>query len=404
MRRVHFTSHACYLDDSNGAAVASRALMQTLERHGFAVEVLSGTMLDLSHDVDFTTWLGARGFSVPSYGATSWSVDASGIRLDHPSPHRLNAQGVPVTLCRSPTTRPHTPDLVERTEFLHLFEAVLDRFRPDVLVNYGGDLLAQQIRSKAQARGVSVDFPLHNFNYPSIDPFQTADAVIVPSQFAADYYRKSLGLDCTVLSNLIDVSRIQVQSREPKYLTFVTPSFEKGVFAFARIADELGRCRPDIPLLVVEGRGTERTLADCGLDLRVHGNVNLMDHTADPRRFWAVTTLCVMPSLWMENQPLVAVEAMMNGIPIIASDRGALPETLGTAGIVLPLPDRLTPLSRQLPTPDEIAPWVEAVIQLWDDAKGYAEQSRRALIEARRWSAEVLEPSHVRFFENVGLG
>jgi len=404
MRRVLLTTHSCYLDDSNGAAVASRALMQTLERRGFAVEVLSGTMLDLAQDVDLAAWLGVRGFSFQSYGGTSWSVDASGIRPEQPRHYRLNARGVPVTLHHGATTRPHAPDSVERAEFLHLFEAVLDRFRPDVLINYGGDLLAHEIRSRARARGVSIVFPLHNFHYSIIDTFLTVDAVIVPSQFAADYYRKSLGLKCTVLSNLIDFSRVQAANREPKYLTFVTPSFEKGVYAFARIADELCRRRSDIPLLVVEGRGTERTLVDCGLDLRGHGNVYLMDHTSDPRRFWAVTKVGLMPSLWMENQPLVAVEAMINGVPVIASDRGALPETLGSAGIVLPLPDRLTQFTRELPASREAASWVEAVIRLWDDADWYTEQNRRALTEARRWSPEVLEPLYVEFFENVGSG
>jgi glycosyltransferase involved in cell wall biosynthesis len=132
----------------------------------------------------------------------------------------------------------------------------------------------------------------------------------VPSRFAASYYRRSLDLTCTVLPYLMAVDRFKVASREPRYVTFVNPSHEKGVFAFARIADELGRRRPDIPLLVVEGRGTERTLVDCGLDLRAHGNVSLMRHTPDPRLFWGATRICVMPSLWWENQPHVAIEAM----------------------------------------------------------------------------------------------
>ena len=53
-----------------------------------------------------------------------------------------------------------------------------------------------------------------------------------------------------------------------------------------------------------------------------------------------------MPSLWWENQPLVAIEAMINGIPVIGSDRGGIPETLGEAGFCLPLPERLTPATQ----------------------------------------------------------
>ena len=55
----------------------------------------------------------------------------------------------------------------------------------------------------------------------------------------------------------------------------------------------------------------------------------------------------------------------------------ALPETLGDAGVVLPLPDRLTPESKILPTAEEMEPWVEAIIRLWDDHAWYEERSTR---------------------------
>ena len=139
-------------------------------------------------------------------------------------------------------------------------------------------------------------------------------------------------------------------------MTFVNPTPAKGAYAFARIADELGRRRPDIPILVVEGRGDERTLAGCGLDLKSRGTVHLLEHTPDPRDFWSRSRVCLLPSLNWENQPLVAVEAMINGVPVVASDRGGTPECLGRAGVVLPLPDHLTASTRLLPTPEEVEP------------------------------------------------
>ena len=375
--------------------------MECLSRRGFDVEAITGTVLGLSEAFDPCSWLIARGLAPESRGGGSWSVDARGLRADVPPHEHLTLKSVPVTLHRSAMTQPHEPDDNEREDFLRLFQDVLQRFRPDVLINYGGDALAHQIRTQARAAGAVVVFALHNFNYHSVSAFATVDAVIVPSQLAADHYRKTLGLDCTVLPNLIDGDRARARERDPRYVTFVNPSFEKGVFVFARIADEVGKRRPEIPLLVVEGRGTETTLADCGLDLRMHGNVHLMGHTPDPRQFWSVTRVCLLPSLWWENQPLVAVEALVNGIPVIGSDRGGIPEALGDAGIVLPLPERLTPASRSVPEAEEVAPWIEAVIRLWDDREFYAEHQRRALAESRRWSPEVLEPRYARFFEEL---
>lgn len=57
IRRILFAARPCYLDDSNGAAVASRAMMEALGRLGFAVEVLCGAELELHQDFDPTAWL-----------------------------------------------------------------------------------------------------------------------------------------------------------------------------------------------------------------------------------------------------------------------------------------------------------------------------------------------------------
>jgi len=388
----------CYLDDSNGACVAGRSSMEALARAGFSVEAFSGTALELPHPVDPAAWLAGRGLEFETVGGETWMVDAGGPRAEVPTQYRLTHRGVPVTLHQGPAGEVGERG---REEFLRLLDEILERFRPDVVVNYGGDSLADEVRSRARARGAAVVFALHNFNYHDSAPFATADAVIVPSRFAADHYRKTLGLDCVVLPCLIAPDHVRPDRRDPRFLTFINPSVEKGVYPFARIADELGRRRPEIPLLVVEGRGTERTLADCGLDLRAHGNVHLMAHTHDPRRFWGVTKVCLVPSLWWENQPLVAVEAMVNGIPVIGSDRGGLPEALGNSGVVLPLPARLTTQTRELPTAEEVEPWVGAILRLWDDAGHFADRSRQALAEGQRWASKVLEPLHARFFAGV---
>ena len=329
-------------------------------------------------------------------------VDPSGVVAEDSVARRV-VDGVGVTVALGYPSRLGDPSDEECRDFLGWFDRTSDRFRPDVLVSYGGDRLSREIRARAKRRGIAVVFALHNFAYKDRSAFEAVDAVIVPSRLAAEHYRRTLGLDCVVLPNLIDLDRVRVpvEARDPRYVTFVNPSVEKGVYPFARIADELGRVRPEIPILVVEGRGSERTLADCGLDLTRRGNVFLMGHTPDPRQFWGVTRICLMPSLWWENQPLVAIEAMCNGIPVVGSDRGGIPEALGRAGIVLPLSDRLTPQTRELPTLDEVAPWVEAILRLWDDPAAWGKQARLAEVEARRWASEVVEPLHARFFGGI---
>jgi glycosyltransferase involved in cell wall biosynthesis len=398
-RRLVYCCWACLLDDASGAAIGARGILRLLAREGCEVEALGPAVFDSAEEIDPLGVLGPlRHPRFPS-AEDAWLIDAHGVRSLVPPHVCIRVDGIPYTIHRSPSTRHHEADDEECLQFLQLYREMLDRVCPDVVMGYGGGRLQGAVFEMAQARGIATVFDLHNHQYQNARPFAHVDAVRVPSRFSAEFYKRTLGLECTAIPNPIDPERVCVDPADyrPKFLTFVNPSREKGVYAFARMADELGRQRPDIPILVVESRGSESTLAACGLDLTRHGNVFLMSNVADPRRFYRVTRVLVMPSLWPESHGLVAAEALMNGIPVVASDRGALPETVGGAGILLSLPDRLTPATRVVPTAEEVGPWVEAVIRLWDDPEWFAEQVRRARGEAHRWRPEDLAPAYIRF-------
>ena len=105
-----------------------------------------------------------------------------------------------------------------------------------------------------------------------------------------------------------------------------------------------------------------------------------MPFTPDPRDFYPPvlrTKLLLMPSLWLESFGLIAAEAMLNGVPVLASNRGALPETIGDAGFLFDVPDRYTFQTRELPTADDVAPWIETILRLWDDPVEYDRCSQR---------------------------
>jgi glycosyltransferase involved in cell wall biosynthesis len=126
-----------------------------------------------------------------------------------------------------------------------------------------------------------------------------------------------------------------------------------------------------------------------------------MANTPDPRDFYRVSRAVLMPSLWRESLGRVAIEAMANGIPVLASDRGALPETLGDAGFIFTIPDRCTPGSNAIPTAHEVAPWVATIERLWDDPQFEAWHRALAQAEARRWDPDLLAGQYQRFFEQV---
>lgn len=166
----------------------------------------------------------------------------------------------------------------------------------------------------------------------------------------------------------------------------------------------LGRRRPEIPVLLVEGPATAEMLDHCGLDLSRCGNLNLMTGPVEPEELGSVARIAVLPELGWDSEPSEAAEALVRGIPVIGSDRGALPELLNGAGRVLPLPGWLTPPMRDLPADEEMMPWVDAILELWDNASVFEAERRQALRAGARWASEKIEPLYLQLLSSVSPG
>jgi glycosyltransferase involved in cell wall biosynthesis len=390
--RLLFCSYHCYCDPSSGAAVSTRDLFELLAARGWDCSVLSGPRLDMAQGGPVGELLQGQA------GLRHRRGTAGDVAF---TLHEYNGAGVPVGMFAPDPqhpTRPPTPH--ETRVFLTLLAQTCARFRPDVLLTYGGDAVARGIMAVARRHGLRVVFGLHNFAYHDADLFRPAHAILVPSQTARDHYRDKLGLDSVVLPGPWNWQRFLCKASDRRFVTFVNPLPAKGVFLFARVVEQLGR-RPDIPFLVVEGRGAVEWLARCGLDLSNVQTVHVMRNTTDPRAFYRVSKLVVMPSLWWESFARVPVEAMLNGLPVLASRRGGLRESLAGSGLLFDVPDWLTEHTRVAPTAAEVAPWVAAIERLWDDPVFYEQESRRARDAALAWHPDRLLPRFEEFFSAV---
>ncbi|HLJ92138.1 MAG TPA: glycosyltransferase [Gemmataceae bacterium] len=392
--RLLFCSYHCYWDPSSGAAVCSRELLELLARRDWACRVLCGPRLDFEMPTRLDQILAAQQceFELRQAAAAAGPL----------SVFRFRQAGVAVQVYGSPfgpRLGPPTPE--EGVGFLALCERVLEHFQPDVVLTYGGDWVTRELIGLAKERGIRVVFALHNLAYQSGEPFRQVDAVLVPSRFAQAHYRRTIGLESTPIPGPWNWDRLRCESVEGRYVTFVNPQPQKGVFLFARIAVELARRRPDIPLLVVEGRATAKWLQATGLDLAALGNISVMANTPDPRAFYRLSRIVLLPSLGSESFPRVPVEAFLNGIPVLANRIGGVPEVLEQAGFLFDVPQGYTPSTRQVPSAMEMAPWIETIIRLWDDPPFYAEESRRCRAAAEAWRPERLLP---RFEEVLAPG
>jgi len=99
----------------------------------------------------------------------------------------------------------------------------------------------------------------------------------------------------------------------------------------------------------------------------------------------------VIPSLstrkWTEQFCRVAVEAMASGVPVIASDSGALPEVIGDAGILVP--------------PGDPSALQRALNQVASDPERRIELGRRGRARSQRFAWRTIAKEQLAFYTDV---
>jgi len=390
--RILFCSSHCYLDPSSGAALSVRDLFGLLSARGWKCQVFCGSQLDFEDARPLQQVLREHHLPFKERPGSIGPLPGSLLNFQ---------QGdVPVMVYQSRQVHSNPTD-GEGKAFLALLERVLDWAKPDLVLTYGGHWLARQIITAVKRRGIPVVFWLCNLGYQEADLFRAVDGILVPSDFLATYYERALGLAATSIPCPLDWHGCQCEGIEGQYLTFVNPQPDKGLFWFAGLARGLRKQRPDIPLLVVEGRGGAGWLEGAGLDTAALGNLRTMANTPDPRTFYRITRAVLMPSLWQEPFGRVAAEACINGIPVLASRRGGLPQVLARAGFLFDIPERFSPQSGEVPTAEELSPWIETLIRLWDVDAFYQAQRQRCLQAAEDWRPQRLASQYDSYLKGI---
>ncbi|MGL4943517.1 MAG: hypothetical protein ACRC46_10040 [Thermoguttaceae bacterium] len=288
-KKILFASYHSILDSSSGAAISANELLGMLAARHWDVRVLCGSVFDSMPQPDVLQVLTNQRipFQVTSLQHDTVAFDLIGYRA-------CGVSGA-IFLPKNRTAQP--PAEIANT-FLRLFQEILDDWQPDILLTYGGQSFMPFLFQAAKTRGIRTVFWLRNFEYNNASFFRSFDGILVPSRFAAEQYAK-LGVCATPLASPIQVTKIQVSpnSQTKRHVTFVNPQIHKGLFVFARIAQMLGHSRPDIPLLIVESRGHAEWVRQTGLDFTGITSIVSMPNTPDPRDFYNVTRVILMPSL-----------------------------------------------------------------------------------------------------------
>jgi glycosyltransferase involved in cell wall biosynthesis len=362
-----------YIPARGGANKANRLLLEGLSQLGHECHAV-------------TRACGAQGFSSPAEFASDLS--AKGYRLLHSSAE------VSVFDCNA--VKVHA--VLDPSRLSAYFGDCCNKMRPDWILISTEDPAWRLLRTAVSSRAGRIAYLAHTPLALPCGPealSQSAqatallgevDAILCETHFLKGYFRTYAGLHAEVMPiSPFDPGPYPILGGiDQPYVTMINPCAVKGLSIFLAIAEAM----PDIRFAVVPSWGTT---GDNITALKRLDNVTIRAGSDNIRDVLAGTSVLLVPSLWQDNRPRVITEAMLHGIPVIASDVGGVREAKRGIDFILPVEPILRYTNqlddRMMPVPEipaqNIAPWIEALRACLRSRSAYddlAQSSRTAAL------------------------
>ena len=355
-----------YLPSFGGGIKANRCFLEGLARHGHECLVLSRALTRSSD--------GPR--TVQEFAE---EVKARGTVFQEPEPYVFSYrhEGVQVEAVNFADPDAHRDYLIRRIRSMNPDWVFVTDDKRRIMLRAAMEAAPSRVMLLLQTI-IQLPFgPLSVDKSPEYTELvKAARAIIVISNFMKRYIHDHGGLEAHLLQLPVygagpfpDLSGF-----DRGFVTMINPCELKGVSIFAGLARKF----VDIEFAAVPTWGADQDLID---RLRVLPNVRILKPAKDIEDILGQTRILLVPSLWPETFGYVVPEAMLRGIPVLASDIGGLPEAKLGVDYVLPvLPGEFRKDGFVSP-PQDLLPWSQALDELLSDEDTYrqcSQQSRRA--------------------------
>ena len=186
------------------------------------------------------------------------------------------------------------------------------------------------------------------------------------------------------------------------YITMINPCPWKGSSIFLKLA----RSRPDLSFAVVPTWGATPSLLE---EIHSISNITVLRETEQIDSIFRQTKVLIAPSICQEAFGLISPEALLRGIPVIASDIAGLKEsTLGAAKLipVLELPFKNPPKGSdhtkfKWDEPNNpIEPWSNALDSILED-NNYSRISMNGKQKAQQFVKQLEEQNIVAMIQSA---
>ncbi len=219
-------------------------------------------------------------------------------------------------------------------------------------------------------------------DYPALTASHArrADRIVVSSKFASTEVQRLLNVASDKVSicpaGAPEWTTAPASVGPDGYILFMgTVEMRKNVSGLLQAYGRLLARDADAPRLIIAGRAvaeTDELLEGIGSP-PLAGRVDYLGYVPPERRetLFKGAQLFVLPS-FEEGFGLPALEAMAAGVPVVASNRGSLPEVIGDAGLLI--------------DPDNPESLTDAMARLVTDSTLRAACARRGLDRARQFT------------------
>jgi len=276
--------------------------------------------------------------------------------------------------------------LINNPFLLDEFKNYLEKDRPDLIITQME--LSEKVLEIGANYGIKTVLFIHDvmkttYNYLEAAEKYKCSLVIFNSYFCQSKFKNFEGKSLVIypLIGNCKPNNIVVDRTKNKYITMINPIRIKGGQLLKKIIEIM----QDQKFLIVEG-WYDSKIDNISFD--GYPNVISLSSQINMSKVYGKTKLLLVPTKIEEGFGRVVVEAQAYGIPVIASNKGGLKESVGLGGY-------------NIENINNVQDWINKIDKVLNNARLYNKLSNLAQVNSKKFTIKNNEDNVVEIFKKV---